>query len=98
MIRTSLDPTPELVPGIGFFLEGDGHWDVREIPQDVLDNAEFSGYLTIRGYSCTVFETPEQSQWAQKSSGTPAPKGDEGARDVLSAFHRMATRLSSTET
>jgi hypothetical protein len=90
-----LNPTPKLTPGIGFHLEGDGHWDVQEIPDWVLDVAEFSGYLTIQGYASSVFETPEGEQWAQKSSGTPAPKGDEGAKDILSSFHGMALRVSS---
>lgn len=37
-----------------------------------MDTAEFSGYLTIKGYRSTVFETPNGDQWGQKSEGTPA--------------------------
>lgn len=89
------DPTPKLTPGIGFHLEGDGQWDVQEIPDWVFEDAEFFGYLTVQGYACSIFETSEGGQWAQKSSGTPAPKGDEGAKDILSCFHRMALSLSA---
>jgi len=97
-LHQAMNPTPELTPGVGFHLEGDGHWDVQEIPDWVLENAKFSGYLTIQGYSCAVFETSEGEQWAQKSSGTPAPKGDEGARDVLSSFHGMASCVAAMRT
>ena len=89
-----MNATPELVPGVGFFLEGDGQWDVKEIPDWVLDVAEYSGDLTIQGDQSAVFITPEGEQWAQKAAGTPAPKGDEAAREIMSSFHRMASRLT----
>lgn len=61
-----------LTPGLGFRLGENGHWEVEEIPEDVLTTARFSGYLTIDGFRCTVFETPSHEQWAQKSVGTVA--------------------------
>lgn len=82
------EPTPQLAPGIGFVLEGDGRWDVQTIPSKVVDSAEFNGYLTIQGYKCAVFITPEGEQWAQKVSGTPAPKGD---NDLT----QMATKIAN---
>lgn len=89
-----VDPAPELVPGPAFHLEGDGKWDVQELPRDVLVRAEYSGELEIDGYPAVVFEMPDGDQWAQKSPGTPAPKG-------ASSFHRtysleaMAGRVAS---
>ena len=84
------EPTPELSPGTGFILEGDGRWDVQSIPQEVLNTAEFDGYLTIQGYKCSTFITPEGQQWAQKSSGTPAPKGDND-------LEQIATKVASSK-
>lgn len=93
--RRAMNADPELVPGIAFFLEGDGHWDVKEMPDWVLDVAEYSGDLTIQGYDCAVFVTPEGEQWAQKASGTPAPKGDEAAREILSSLSGVWTMKPS---
>lgn len=62
----------ELQSGVAFRLQPDGQWKPEKIPPEVLKEAEFSGYLTIQGYRCTVFETPDKNQWAQKSTGTPA--------------------------
>lgn len=64
---------PQLVPGFGFHLKGDGFWDVAEIPERVLNTAEFFGNIDIEGYPSVVFQTPSGDQWAQKSPGTPAP-------------------------
>lgn len=90
------DPVPELVPGYGFHLEGDGFWDVQELPPDVARDAEFSAYLEIEGFPSAVFEMPDGDQWAQKEPGTSSPKGDEAARDVLSssALHGAAGRVA----
>ena len=63
---------PNLSPGIGFHLQPDGSWKAEKIPQEALDTAKFSGYLTIMGYRCSVFDSKDSSQWAQKSTGTPA--------------------------
>jgi hypothetical protein len=63
---------PSLTPGAGFRLDPSGQWEVDEIPPEVLDSAEFSGYLTIHGYRASVFEAPGGEQWAQKSVNTPA--------------------------
>lgn len=63
---------PRLSPGKGFFLGPDGRWNVKDIPSKVVEEAEFSGYLTIQGYNCMVFEMPDKSMWAQKSTNTPA--------------------------
>jgi uncharacterized protein YecA (UPF0149 family) len=60
----------KLTPGTGFHLEADGTWKARPIPPDVLKSAKFSGYLTINGYRCTVFDTPQLESWAQKNTGT----------------------------
>jgi hypothetical protein len=92
-----LDLDPELVSGYGFHLEGDGKWDVQQIPQYVVDNAKFSGYLTIQGYACSVFEMPDGDQWAQKSSGIPAPKGDEGAVEKLASLKKIAHRIAHSK-
>lgn len=86
------DQTPELVRGPAFHLEGDGRWDVQELPDLVLRGAEFSGEIEIDGYPAVVFEMPDGDQWAQKSPGTPSPKGDEGLDDVLA---RAAARVAS---
>src|SRR5512135_636017 len=66
------EPEAILQPGVAFRLQPDGQWKPEKIPPDVLKSAKFSGYLTIQGYRCTVFETPDKNQWAQKSTGTPA--------------------------
>jgi hypothetical protein len=68
------DESVKLNPGVGFYLTETGQWKPKKIPQQVLDSAQYSGYLTIQGYRCTVFETPDKNQWAQKSSGTLASK------------------------
>jgi hypothetical protein len=61
---------PRLSPGLGFHLNKDGEWGVAEIPPKVVEEAAFSGYLTIDGYKSSVFEMPDGSQWGQKSTGT----------------------------
>jgi len=63
---------PKLSPGIAFHLMPDGSWSTEKLPHSVLNEAKFSGYLTIQGYRCSVFETPDHSMWAQKSVNTPA--------------------------
>jgi hypothetical protein len=65
----------KLSPGFGFKLQPDGSWKVSKIPGDVIDSAEFSGFLTIKGYRCSVFETPDKDQWAQKSLVIPEDSG-----------------------
>jgi len=86
---------PHLVPGLGFHLEGDGFWDVQEIPKNVLETAEFFGNLDIEGYQAVVFQTPNGDQWAQKAPGTPSPKGDEAKEQIMSfSFDRIATRMA----
>lgn len=94
--RLALDAFPELTPGYGFHLEGDGRWDVQELPGEVLERATFSGYLEIEGYESAVFEMPDGDQWAQKQSGTPAPKGDDAARELMasSILHTAASRVA----
>jgi len=89
--RSASNALPGLSPGFGFKLEGDGQWDVQRIPEDVLRTAEFSGEITIKGYPCSVFETPDKDQWAQKVSGTPAPKGDQAVEEALG---KMASRVA----
>lgn len=86
---------PKLSPGKGFHLEGDGKWDIQEIPDWVLDQAEFTGYLTIHGYNSSVFETQDGDQWAQKSSGTPAPKGDQAQKEMLASIAKRITKYKS---
>lgn len=86
---------PQLAPGVGFILEGDGRWDVQNIPPDVVKSAEFDGYLTIQGYECSVFITPDGQQWAQKVSGTPAPKGDNDLVHNQASLERIAARIVS---
>ncbi len=61
---------PELVEGPAFHLEGDGHWDVQDLPHSVLRDAEYTGEIKIDGYPSVVFETPDGDQWAQKAPGT----------------------------
>jgi hypothetical protein len=77
---------------VAFHLEGDGHWDVQKIPDDILEQLKFSGELVIHGYRCSVFETPDGDQWGQKIPGTPAPKGDEGAAQ-MAMLYRMAHKI-----
>ena len=69
-----VDEDVKLQPGVAFRLQPDGQWKPEKIPPEVLKEAVYSGYLTIQGYRCTVFETPDENQWAQKSSGTLASK------------------------
>src|SRR5580693_5854090 len=64
----------KLQPGVAFRLQPDGQWKPEKIPPEVLKEAKFSGYLTIQGYRCTVFEMPDKNQYAQKSTGTLASK------------------------
>jgi len=63
---------PELSPGVSFRLQPDGSWSPENMPHRVLVEAKFSGYLTIQGYRCSVFEMPDGAMWAQKSVNTPA--------------------------
>lgn len=63
-------PDVSLQPGPAFRLQPDGSWAVENVPSGVPAASSFSGYLTINGYRCTVFETPEGDQWAQKSVAT----------------------------
>lgn len=63
---------PGLSEGSGFFLKPDGQWDIIDLPPDAVEEAAFSGYLTIQGYNCTVFEMPNGDMYAQKSTNTPA--------------------------
>lgn len=60
-----------LSSGIGFHLQPDGRWEPEKVPDHVVENAKFSGFLTIQGYRCVVFELNGE-QWAQKSTGTVA--------------------------
>jgi hypothetical protein len=62
---------PKLTPGVAFHLQPDGSWAAENLPHKALDS-KFSGYLTINGYRCSVFEASDQSMWAQKSVDTPA--------------------------
>lgn len=89
-----LDSFSELTPGYGFHLEGDGYWDVQEIPSSVISNAEFSGYLKINGYNSAVFEMKDGDQWAQKQSGTPEPKSDEAVREIMSADIKRTSKMA----
>ncbi len=83
------DAVPKLVRGPAFHLEGDGRWDVQDLPDSVLRGAEYSGEIEIDGFPAVVFEMPDGDQWAQKSPGTPAPKGDE-------ALAQMAARVAAS--
>lgn len=65
-------PAVELQRGPAFHLQPDGTWSVEDVPVGVAADSSFSGYLTINGYRCTVFETADGDQWAQKSVNTPA--------------------------
>ncbi len=92
-----MDQTPKLVRGPAFHLEGDGQWDVQDLPPEALHGARYTGEIEIDGYPAVVFETRDGDQWAQKSPGTPAPKGDEAASALSQVssdrFRRMAERL-----
>lgn len=59
---------PSLVSGLGFKLNEQGTWDVEQIPDEIVDESEFSGYLTIHGYKSAVFETADKQMWAQKTT------------------------------
>jgi hypothetical protein len=77
---------PKLTPGVAFHLQPDGSWSPEKLPSDVLTDAKFSGYLTIDGYRCSVFETPDKSMWAQKSVNTPA---------TVSSFSKASRSMDS---
>jgi hypothetical protein len=90
-----MDKTPKLVPGPAFHLEGDGHWDVQNLPHDVARGAKYTGEIRIDGYPSVVFETEDGDQWAQKAPGTPAPKGDEASKEAVASLQKMAERIAS---
>jgi hypothetical protein len=52
----------KLQPGVAFRLQPDGQWKPEKIPPEAIKEAKFSGYLTIQGYRCTVFETPDKNR------------------------------------
>jgi hypothetical protein len=54
-----------LQPGPAFHLQPDGTWAVEDAPSIVVQNARYSGRLTIEGYLCAVFELNGE-EWAQK--------------------------------
>lgn len=85
---------PKLQPGYGFRLLPDGQWGVEKIPKYVLDTAKVSGHLTIDGYRCTVFETKDGSQWAQKSVATAAPLEEEESEQVTTASVATPSQIS----
>lgn len=103
------EETPSLTPGVGFHLDPQGQWEVKEIPPDVLNGAEFSGYLTIHGYRASVFETPGGEQWAQKSVNTPATASSDvfaprsprrttmGPKKTSEYLRQIATKLDSSK-
>ncbi len=57
----------KLSSGAGYFLNDDGEWEIKNIPNDVLKNSKYSGYLTINGVKCSVFDSHDGKQWAQKT-------------------------------
>lgn len=82
-----MNPVPKLVPGNAFHLEGDGHWDVQRLPDEVIGTAEYIGEIKILGYPASVFEMPDGDQWAMKAPGTPAPKEDQAVEPILSSVN-----------
>lgn len=70
--RADIDSKVRLSPGVGFHLQKDGSWKAEKIPADVLHTAIYSGFLTIEGKKCTVFDTSNKEQWAQVSLVTAA--------------------------
>jgi len=78
-----MDRVPKLVRGPAFHLDGDGRWDVQELPREVRQKAEYSGEIEIEGFPAVVFEMPDGDQWAQKAPGSPSPKGEEAVEDAL---------------
>jgi hypothetical protein len=101
---------PGLVPGLGFRLNEQGTWDVEQIPNDIVKEAEFSGYLTIHGYKSAVFETADKQMWAQKTTEAEEevseaetefeketdtePKSETESKNKTSSLLRMAARLA----
>ncbi len=59
----------KMTSGLGFHLQPDGQWDVKNVPENVVRDSTFSGYLKIQGYKCLVYNTPEGDSWAQKEVG-----------------------------
>jgi hypothetical protein len=95
-----MNGSPKLTPGNGFKLQPDGQWKAEQIPSEVLKDAQFSGYLTIKGYRSTVFDTPDGGQWAQKSMNTPvnasvSPLAKRVAARWLKAQQDIVTQLKS---
>jgi hypothetical protein len=85
---------PTLTPGFGFYLDSDGQWVVKKIPALVLKNAKFYGNLKINGYDSTVFITPDEQQWAQKSSSTFEDIVEVNPKQAM--LKKIACRISST--
>jgi len=93
---------PSLSKGTGFYLQPDGNWGIKEIPEKVVRESEFSGYLTIQGYKSAVFEMPDGSQWAQKAteseeevseSKTKFEKETGTEEKTASTLRRIAARI-----
>ena len=76
----------KLQPGVAFRLQPDGSWKPEKVPPEALKSAQFSGYLTIQGYRCTVFDTPDKNQFAQKSTGTSAEPEPTTASKIAEQF------------
>jgi len=85
---------PTLTSGFGFYLDSDGQWVVKPIPNSVLKSAKFYGNLKINGYDSTVFITPDEQQWAQKSSSTFEDIVEINPKQAM--LKVVASRISST--
>jgi hypothetical protein len=84
---------PSLSTGVGFYLQPDGNWGIEEIPEKVIRESEFSGYLTIQGYKSAVFEMPDGSQWAQKLTEPEEEISEDETDTKVASLCRIATRI-----
>lgn len=98
---------PSLVSGLGFRLNEQGTWDVEQVPDEIVKESEFSGYLTIHGYKSAVFETADKQMWAQKTTEAEeevseaetefekeTESGPQDGKNKTSSLLRMAARLA----
>jgi hypothetical protein len=87
----------KLTPGNGFHLGPDGQWKVEKIPDVVLKNAQFSGYLTIQGHRSTVFDTPDGDQWAQKSIVSCRRDTSMTPNQLVAALRQVAAKIDNSK-
>ena len=81
---------PIMNEGIAFKLQDNGEWKPERVPDGLPDSVSISGYLTIDGYRCIVFEDRDGEMWAQKSSDVQVSSNTDP--DIFSAELRILAK------